>query len=92
MNSMQLEFNFDEENEIYFKMCQMQKQINEINESTGKVRKKLFSEIGELKKICQILQIENEILKNSLREFKNEKTNWIYGKGNNLFDVPGYSK
>ncbi len=83
MNAIQLEFNFDNESDLRF--SQMEKQISEMNESMGKVRRKIFSEVGELKKLCQTIQEENEALKNQLKKLLNEKTNWEYGKDNLLF-------
>lgn len=87
MTNIQLEFNINNISESEMKLLIMQKQLDEMNESMGKVRRKLFSEMGEVKKVCHNLQIQNEELRLKLKELKNEKTEWIYKTGDNLFDV-----
>ena len=71
--AVQLEFNLDnrtpEEMQIYI----MQKQIDEFCDSMGKVRRRLFSEMGEMKKICMNLQQENEELKSILNELRSPR-------------------
>lgn len=84
---MQLEFNLENKSESDVKLDQMQKQIDTAVESMGKVRRKLFSEMGELKKIMAELKVENETLKTQVRELKNEKIEWQYQKTDCLFDV-----
>lgn len=68
------------------KLAGMQSQIDAIAVSSGKVRRRMFAELGELKKLCQLLAIENEMLKDMLREKKREKTEWLYG-GEDLFKI-----
>lgn len=87
MNAVQLEFNINDESSECFKLSSIQKQIDDMNTSIGKVRRKLFSEVGELKNMCEGLKKENEILKQKIRELTNEKTEWVYEKGDSLFDV-----
>lgn len=87
MSGVQLEFNIGNEKEEDIKLSLMQKQIDEMNESMGKVRRRLFSEVSEAKKLISALQIENQILKKYIMEIKNEKTEWAYGQGGYLFDV-----
>lgn len=88
MNALQLEFNIKNETEFEIKIGNMQKQIDDMHESMGKVRRKLFSQMSELQKLCVLLQNENIELKNTLRELTNEKTEWIYdGQEGRLFDV-----
>lgn len=87
MSAVQLEFNIENKTEIDMMAFLMQKQIDAMHESMGKVRKKLFSQMGELQKLCLSIQEENETIKKMLRELKNEKTHWIYAQENNLFDV-----
>jgi hypothetical protein len=53
----------------------------------GKVRRKLFGEMGEMKKCLTALQIENRELRDKLNELTNSKTEWIYQKEDYLFDV-----
>ncbi len=73
MTSIQLELNIENESPKQTRLSQMQKQIDEMSESIGKVRRKLFSEMGELKKLCAELQNENKQLKILLKELKNER-------------------
>ena len=85
MSTIQLEFNLDNLNDSDLRFFQMQQQIDVIHQSSGKVRRKLFTEMGELKKICLDLQFENESLKKSLRELKDQKMKWSYYQANCLF-------
>ena len=87
MNGIQLEFNVDNESESDVKFSLMQKQIDVMNESMGKVRRKLFGEMSEMKKNYQELKNENEALKQQLKEIKNEKDEWYYTKEGALFGV-----
>lgn len=86
---MQLEFNFDNKTPEELKLEEMQKQIDELNESMGKVRRKLFAEMGEIKKLYMEMKNENELLKSILKENENEKekTQWSYAQENYLFCV-----
>lgn len=90
MNCVQLEFNIEDKNPEEIKLSLMQKQIDQLSESMGKVRRKLFSEMGEMKKLYAELQKENEQLKIMLKELKNEKTEWNYGQDDCLFNVREY--
>jgi regulator of replication initiation timing len=87
MTNIQLEFNINNVSDNEMKLSIMQKQIDQMSESTGKVRRKLFSEIGEMKKLYNELKMENQELKMKLREINNEKTEWVYATGDYLFDV-----
>lgn len=91
---VQLELNIENKTSEEMQLAIMQKQIDQMCESMGKVRRKLFSELGEMKKVCSELQKENEELKSVLKELKNEKTKteWIYGQNGCLFDVREYPK
>ncbi len=85
--AIQLEFNIENKSSEEMQLSLMQKQIDQMGESMGKVRRKLFSEMSEMKKLYVELQKENENLKQMLKELKNEKTEWTYGEGGCLFDV-----
>ena len=85
--AIQLEFNMKNESEVELKFSEMQKQLNEMNESMGKVRRKLFAEMGELKKLLHEMKMENENMRNKLNEFSNEKTEWVYKSGDKLFEL-----
>lgn len=85
MNAIQLEFNLDDSDEYDIRLSCMQKQLDAMNESMGKVRRKIFAEIGELKKLIHCLQQENELLKNRLME--SPKIDWDYSKNHELFSI-----
>ncbi len=85
--AVQMEFNINNDSATDVKLSLMQKQIDEMHESMGKVRRKLFGEMGEMKKLYTELKAENEGLKMQLKELKNEKTEWVYTKEDCLFDV-----
>jgi len=87
MSTIQLEFNIKNESDDELKFSLMQKQISDMHESMGKVRRKLFSEMGEVKKLYEELKDENEKLRMKLKEMNNEKTEWVYTTEDRLFDV-----
>lgn len=90
MGGIQLEFNIDNKSPEEVRLSQMHSQIAMMEESMGKVRRKLFSEMSEMKKLYADLKKENEELKTMLKELKNEKTEWAYGENGRLFDVREY--
>lgn len=87
MVAEQLEFNLYSESQEDFKLSSMQKQIDLMNESVGKVRRKLFADMTELKKAVEILKQENHNLSCEIRQLKQEKTEWVYAKEGCLFEV-----
>lgn len=87
---VQLEFNIENKSSEEMTLFLMQKQIDAMGDSMGKVRRKLFSEMSEMKKQYAELQKENQELKTILKELKNERTEWTYGQNGNLFDVREY--
>ena len=86
-NTMQLELNLENRAEADVKLANMQKQIDDAIESMGKVRRKLFSQMGELKKELSEIKGENDFLKEKIRNLSNEKIEWEYKKADCLFDV-----
>ena len=92
MNAIQLELNLKDESEVDVKLNIMNTQISSIDESMGKVRRKLFSQVGEIQKMCLELKKENELLKQAIMEMKNEKTDWTFGQEGTLFDVPQFKE
>lgn len=90
--SVQLEFNIENKSSEEMQLLLMQKQIDQMSDSMGKVRRKLFSEMSEMKRLFSDLQRENQELKTMLKEIKNEKTQWIYGQEGCLFDVREYQE
>jgi len=87
MNAIQLEFNVENECYTDLKVSLMQRQLIAMEDSVGKVRRKLFAEMGEIKKMYGEMKIENEKLKDALRLLNDEKTEWDYGQDGYLFDV-----
>jgi regulator of replication initiation timing len=81
----QLELNLEDMNGEDMKLHHMQKQLDAMNESMGKVRRKLFSELTEMKKLLGLMCQENESLKISVHNLKQEKQEWIYGHDDFLF-------
>ena len=86
MNAIQLEFNLDDSDEYDIRLSCMQKQLDAMNESMGKVRRKIFAEVGELKKLIHCLQQENELLKNRLN-MASPRIDWDYSWNNELFRI-----
>jgi hypothetical protein len=76
--AIQLEFNIDDQSELEIKLGHMQKKLDEMVESMGKVRRKLFSEMTEIKK-------QNLVLKLKLEEITHVNPTWIYGQSDSLF-------
>ncbi len=70
---MQLEFNLDNLTDEDHRLSMMQRQIDEAVTSMDKVRRRLFSEITEVKRICADLQAENAELKSKLQEIYDEE-------------------
>lgn len=92
MTHIQLELNFFNDNAEALKFQLMQKQIEAMHESNGKVRRKIFAKLGEMETLLSALQEENNELKAKVRELTNEKTEWVYGQGGYLFDVREHQK
>ena len=81
------EFNIDHKSDVDVKLDYMQKKIEDMDVSMGKMRRKLFSQIGELSSLCMRLQNENHHLKSIMHEAGYGKTNWNYGQRDCLFDL-----
>jgi hypothetical protein len=90
MIPIQLEFNIQDESEDAAKMRFLQKQIDTLNESMGNLRRKLFAQVGQLEKICQVLKLENQELKKTMQCKCNEQIEWEYGQGEHLFLMKQY--
>lgn len=86
----QLEFNITNETELEIRISEMEKHIDEMHQTMDKVRKKLFSQLGDLQKLCLELQSENHNLKETIRRLMNEETTWVYAKKDRLFDLREY--
>lgn len=84
---IQLELNIDNRSVEDVRADIMQKQMDAIHESLTKTRKKLFAEVGNLKKLLGEILIENDRLKDALSKTNHEKVEWIYKQEDSLFDV-----
>lgn len=84
---IQLELNLADHTPEDLKIYYLQKQMEEMNEGLGKMRRRLFAEIGEMKKVYSNLLTENELLKSQVMELRNERTEWTYKESGYLFDV-----
>ncbi len=83
MSMIQMELNLDNKSELDLIIEELRKEIAEAKESNRKSTKKLFAEMGVLKKVCLTLQKENEYLKET--QVTKETNVWLYGKGDCLF-------
>ena len=63
MSEAQLDLNIDNLTQSQIEFNELKKKVEEIAESAGKVRKKLFAEVTELKKKNKILEDEIERIK-----------------------------
>lgn len=87
MAPIQLEFNIIDENEDDVKISFLQKQIDKLNESMGKIRKKLFSQVTQLERLCFELKLENQELRKVIQCKQHEIIKWEYGQGEHLFSM-----
>lgn len=87
MGEIQLELNLKNESNAAASLSEIQHQIDTMNESMGKVRRRLFSELGEVKKALAEVQQENRELRQTVKKLRNEKTEWVYNKDGQLFQV-----
>ena len=85
MACIQLEFELESKSWQDVQFSFMQQQLDMMNESMGKVRRRIFSELGEMKKLYDELQKENAELKLIIYSLKNEKKEWLYNKEGFLF-------
>lgn len=85
MSALQLEFNLDNTSPEEMQMTSMQKQIEEISISMDKVRKRLFAELSEVKKLYADLKKEHDDMKALFKEVKTDDPEWVYKQGNSLF-------
>lgn len=85
MECIQLELNFDNESEENVHLFNMQRQIDTLCGSMGKVRRRIFSELGEMKKMYADLLKENEVLRARINDLKHANKDWVYDKEGFLF-------
>lgn len=84
MNAIQLELNIDNRSREDMRLYYMQMQLDAACESMDRTRKKLFAELGQLKKQYADLVRANAELKASLRT---EKQEWRYLDNDCLFEI-----
>lgn len=84
---MQVEFNFEGKTKSELDFDMMDKKIQDVKDSSDKVRRKLFAELGEIKK--QNLELQKEIseMKMILRDMHYEKMEWEYLQNGKLFEL-----
>jgi ABC-type phosphate transport system auxiliary subunit len=87
MQELQLELNIFNKSPEELRFLEMQQQIDAMCESMGKVRRKLFAEMTEMKKQYTSLQNENAELRSALRHLKGDKFEWTYQENGNLFNL-----
>ena len=85
--TLQLELNIDNLSPNDFALQQMQRQIDDACESMAKVRRKMFAELGQLKKQMAILQKENAELSALIDSLGDKKIEWDYHRDDCLFDI-----
>lgn len=71
MGAIQLQFDFGDEDS---KLAMMDSKIKAISDSTGKVRRSLFAQMDEVKKLMIELKIENLALKQAIESLIIHKT------------------
>ena len=86
-NTIQLEFNLESLSPEQLTLVTMQKQLEIMNDSMGKVRRKLFAELGEVKKMYQQMKMENDDLKSKIHLIGHGKTEWLYQTNDSLFEI-----
>ena len=86
-NTIQLELNLENLSPEQLTLSIMQNQLHLMNESMGKVRRKLFSELGDVKKMYQEMKIENQMLKSKIDTLHHQKTEWLYQTNDSLFEI-----
>ena len=87
MDGLQLDFDFGDQMDVQLSLRMMRAQIDAMQHSADKVRRNLFAQVGELKKICSHLKKENLELKCLIIDGIHGD-DWEYKKGYDLFSLP----
>ncbi len=82
---IQLEFNLDDLCPSDNRFADMQRQIDAAVDSMGKVRRRMFHELGAMKAIIEALKTDNEELQRKLKVLCDEKQEWSYQEQECLF-------
>lgn len=86
---IQLELNLEAKTSDEMQLHYLLSKMNEIQESFGKTRRKLFAELSETKEICKTVQKENEALRRLLNEQSGKTPEWAYLQNGLLFERVG---
>lgn len=87
MIETQLELNIEDKTSQEMQLWLMQRQLDEMADSMGKVRRRLFFELGSMKKDFADLALENNKLRLQLNQMRNSPDEWIYGQEEYLFKI-----
>lgn len=87
MEPVQLELNLDNLNPDQLAIFHLKKQMEALTDSMGKVRRKLFAEIGRISKHCAELERHNAEISGQLMRLANEKPRYEYHQGEFLFTM-----
>lgn len=82
---VQLELNLENLDKTDMRIREMEERFSALSDSMGKVRRRLFQDMGELKKLVAFLQAENSELKAAVRQ----KLEYEYLKDDYLVRVCG---
>lgn len=84
---MQLEFMLKDQSPVESKFEFVEKQVNEIRLSSERVRKSMYAQLNELKKLCYLQKAEIEKLKHEYEKYGFQKREWVYGQEDDLFTL-----
>lgn len=84
---IQLELNLNDETSDALKVVVMEKKLFELSDIMGKVRRKLFCELGEVRKVCDQLRDENRKLRELVANMTGRKPEWVYLQDGFLCDL-----
>jgi hypothetical protein len=84
MVAIQLEFDIENKCDVERKIDYMEKHIAALDNSLTSVRKRLFAEVNQLRKMCDKLNRENHDLRYKI---VGEKIEWNYESDEVLFEV-----
>lgn len=65
----------------------LEKKLDEVIESAGKVRRKLFGEMSAMKTQIALILQENDSLQAQIAELRGDKQEWDYHKDGCLFEM-----
>lgn len=89
MDALQLEFPSIGRSQEVLSLACLQAWVESNEVSMGKMRRRLFAEVGELKKENLEMKQELEHLKKKMREITGEQQQWVYKQEEFLFLAKG---